>query len=357
MPDASPARPPARHWLRESIVAKLLAYYGALFFAGYASQTYLPDAIATRISAMIAPMISVAPADGSVFPTSRSGSLGGAVTSGHDIALLALFVCTVSILLAMPMAWTYMHTRKAKGYQQSVVHTIVLMPAIVAAISVLVRNNFALAFALAGIVAAVRFRTNLEDSKDAVFIFAVSALGLACGVHIEFAAVLSFMFSALALALWYSDFGRTPPALEGQRADESMQRALAIANRTSQFVARIDREVLGGMAPAQLEALATRVRKRRSEVLGDDGPDSFDGELMLEISDLEAGQRVLEAVLKERTKRFALLRSEDKDGTTALAYGIKLRRGVRLNELAVIVERECNPFVASVFIDTHGEQP
>lgn len=337
-------------------MTKLLLYYGAIFVAGYASQTYLPEQIATRISAMIAPMIGVA-GDGAAFPGVRSGapstSIGTPISSGHDIALLAAFVCTVSILLAMPMAWTYMHTRKAKGYQQSVVHTIVLLPAIVAAISVLVRNNFALAFALAGIVAAVRFRTTLEDSKDAVFIFAVSALGLACGVHIEFAAVLSAMFSALALALWYTDFGRTPPALEGQRADERMQRALALANRTSQFVARIDREVLGAMAPAQLEALAARVRKRRSEAF-EDAPDSFDGELSLNIGDLEAGQRVLEAVLKERTKRFVLLRTDDRDGSTHLVYGIKLRRGLRLNELAVIVERECNPFVSNVLIDTFG---
>ena len=71
----------------------------------------------------------------------------------------------------------------------------------------------------------------------------------------------------VVLWLWYTDFGRTPPGLEEERARKRMQEAVAIANRTSQFVARLDSEVLEAMAPAQLDALAERVRKRR----GDEG--------------------------------------------------------------------------------------
>ena len=83
----------------------------------------------------------------------------------------------------------------------------------------------ALAFSLAGIVAAVRFRVALEDSRDAVFVFAVMALGLACGVQLEIAAVLSVLFVTIVLILWYSDFARTPPSLEGERAAKHFARA------------------------------------------------------------------------------------------------------------------------------------
>ncbi len=208
------------------------------------------------------------------------------------VTLLVAVSCIAAFLLALPIAWTYMFTRQKKGYSQSVVHTLVLLPVVVAAVAVLVRNSIALAFSLAGILAAVRFRTSLEDSKDAVYIFVVSALGLACGVQLEVALVLSLLYIAIALALWQTDFARTPPALEGKRAEQHMQRAVAIANRTSQFVARLDREILETLAPEQLDALASRVRRRRGEVpvAGADGTEDrprFDGR----VTDRDRGHR------------------------------------------------------------------
>src|SRR3546814_18131990 len=60
-----------------------------------------------------------------------------------------------------------------------------------------------------------------------------------------------------------SDLGRLPPALEGVRAQRDLEKAMAVANRTSQFVARLDRDVLAGMAPQQLEALEGRLARRK----------------------------------------------------------------------------------------------
>jgi hypothetical protein len=246
-----------------------------------------------------------------------------------------------------------MFTRQKKGYSQSIVHLLVLLPAIVAAVAVLVRNSIALAFSLAGIVAAVRFRTTLEDSKDAVFVFLVSALGLACGVQLEVAVVLSLIFIVISLALWQTDFARTPPALEGQRAELHMQRAIAIANRTSQFVARLDREILETMAPEQLDALATRVRRRRDEIdiagpEAEDARPKFDGRLTITISDLESGQPAVEAVLEERAKRHQLVSSDSGDGSARLVYAVRAKKGMRMDELAAVVEREGVPYVSSV---------
>lgn len=332
--------------LRGNVLVRLILYYGGLFGAWWVVWTLLPLGTQGSINEMLGPVLGAAVPTGSVtapFPPALPPP--GSPDSPQRVALVATFVCFVSVLLALPIAWVYMYTRQKKGYSQSVVHTIVLLPAIVAAISVLVRNNVALAFSLAGIVAAVRFRTSLEDSRDAVFVFAVSALGLASGVHVEFASILSMLFSALALILWYTDFGRTPPDLDGQRADQAMQRALQIANRTSQFVARVDREILESLAPAQLDALADRVRKRRSQTGEQESP--FDGELTVKVSDGEAGRVVVEALLKERAKRFTLVKSESDGSETILVYAIRPRRGVRLHEIAAIVEKEGTPFVAS----------
>jgi hypothetical protein len=180
------------------------------------------------------------------------------------VVLMGIIASGAAIILCLPVSWTYMFTRQKKGYSQTIVHTLLLLPVVVAIVATVVRSNAALAFSLAGIVAAVRFRVALEDSRDAVFVFAVMALGLASGVQLEAAAVLSVLFVRVVLILWYSDFARTPPSLEGERAAKHFERAVAIANRTSQFVARLDREILDSMAPAQLDALQARLDKQKA---------------------------------------------------------------------------------------------
>jgi hypothetical protein len=66
-----------------------------------------------------------------------------------------------------------------------------------------------------GIVAAVRFRNTLDDSKDAVYVFLATAIGLASAVNLPVAAVISIGFNALALVMYYTDFGSAPVELDG----------------------------------------------------------------------------------------------------------------------------------------------
>lgn len=339
----------AARTLLAGIIPRLVAYYAALGGLGWSAWNLTPLPIQVKLAEYLRPVMGGAQSTGDL-TSPFSAAVPTPVGSNHETAMLALLVGVAALLLALPMAWVFMHTRQRKGYQQSVVHTIVLLPPVVAAVSLLVRNNIGLAFSLAGIVAAVRFRTTLDDSKDAVFIFAVSALGLACGVHLEFAAALSLLFSSIALGLWYSDFGRTPPDLEGARAEQHMQRAVKIANRTSQFVARLDREILEGMAPAQLEALAQRVKQRRGGVETGEMEAKWEATLVVTISD-DAGRPIVERILQERAKKFEFQRAEFLDGTTRLTYVIRARKAIPAQELATFVEQDAQPFVSSVTVE------
>ena len=121
----------------------------------------------------------------------------------------------------------------------------------------MVKNSLALAFSLGGIVAAVSFRNTLRDTKDAVYIFLAIAVGLAAGIQVmSAAAVMSIIFNIVILIFWYTDFGRAPSHLEGPRAARRLERSLALANRTSAFVAQLDHEILKSLSPEQLQALA-----------------------------------------------------------------------------------------------------
>ncbi|MEJ7812454.1 MAG: DUF4956 domain-containing protein [Gemmatimonadaceae bacterium] len=319
--------PTKQGWLARlgsNLVARTVVYY-VLVFAGAA---LVWRALPPEWRALIAR--SFGDASGQAGQAAILGRRGDAGDAGRPAgALGAAVAMTVAALLALPVGWLYILTRQKKGYRQSVVQTLIMLPVVVAGVVVLVKNSVALAFSLAGIVAAVRFRNTLEDSKDAVYIFLATALGIAAGVELGVAVVLSVVFNALALALWYSEFGKSPAALEGTRAERQLERAMAIVNRTGTFVAKVDDQLLKSMSPDQLDALADRAWRRRRrhapELEGDEEKPDFDTLLRVRTADVEAARRAAEPVLRERLEnwRFGGVIHEG-GGTHVVEYDVKL---------------------------------
>ena len=116
-----------------------------------------------------------------------------------------------ALALVCPVAWMYMRTKPKARYDSSLVQTVIVLPVVITGVVLIVRDSTALAFSLAGIVAAVRFRNTLRDTKDAVYIFLAIAVGIAAGVQsFSIAFVVSLMFVLLVLALWRFDVGMAP---------------------------------------------------------------------------------------------------------------------------------------------------
>lgn len=241
-------------------------------------------------------------------------------------AMVAIFVAA---LLAFPVAWVYTFTHERRGYRQSVVHMMILLPVVVAGVVVLVKDSLALAFSLAGIVAAVRFRNTLEDSKDAVYVFLATAIGLAAGVNVLVAAVLSLLFNGIILALWMTDFARTPARTAARDARRRLEQALTSVNRTGEFIARLDADLLSTLPPTQLEALADRAWRRRKRAAPElDGlgkePDTL---LRLRTRDVAGLRPLIEPVLDARTKRVRYGGVvHEADGLDWVEYRVRLKR-------------------------------
>jgi hypothetical protein len=241
-------------------------------------------------------------------------------------AIVAIFVAA---LLAFPVAWVYTYTHERRGYRQSVVHMMVLLPVVVAGVVVLVKDSLALAFSLAGIVAAVRFRNTLDDSKDAVYVFLATAIGLAAGVNVLVAAVLSVLFNGIILVLWGTDFARTPARTAQRDARRRLERALATANRTGEFIARLDADVLSKLPPTQLEALADRAwrrRKRAAPELDGLGKDA-DTLLRLRTKNVPGLRPLVEPILDARAKRVRYGGVvHEANGVDWIEYRLRLKR-------------------------------
>ncbi len=342
--------------LGTSIIIRLLAYYFGVAVVGLLGYRFLPGSLRDLINSASQPLVGLSSEPVTTFMTPDPAL---DLLPPLAVAFMGIITVASAIVFCLPVSWTYMFTRQKKGYSQSVVHTLILLPVVVAVVATLVRSNAALAFSLAGIVAAVRFRVALEDSRDAVFVFGVMALGLASGVQLEAAAVLSVLFNIIVLILWYSDYARTPPSLEGERAAKHFERAVAMANRTSQFVARLDREILDSMAPAQLDALQARLDKQKSkygmtteEKTGaeDEGP-RFEGRITVHVGDPDQAQPAVEAVLQASLKRWKMVRIERTDGEARIVYAVRPKKGQSLESLSQTLTNEAAPFVASVEVE------
>ena len=124
------------------------------------------------------------------------------------VELRTLLALLGSLALVLPIAWVYMVTRRESRYDQALVHTLVMLPIAVTGIVVIVQSSLALAFSLAGIVAAVRFRNTLQDTKDAVYVFLAIGIGLAGGVQVlPVALIVSGVFNLVILLLWQFEIG------------------------------------------------------------------------------------------------------------------------------------------------------
>lgn len=124
---------------------------------------------------------------------------------------LRLLIASIgAIVLTVPVSWTYFITSKASTIDQSFVQTIVILPVVVTGISMVVLNSLPLAFALAGVVAAVRFRITLRQPSDAMYIFVTIAIGLGSGIGaLDVAIVISFAFVYSTLIIWKLEYGKT----------------------------------------------------------------------------------------------------------------------------------------------------
>jgi len=255
--------------------------------------------------------------------SSKKDMLDASGTAG-PAAFPTVIAMTSAFLFALPVAWIYILTRQKKGFSQSVVQSLLVLPLVIAGIVVLVKHSLALAFSLGGIVAAVRFRTNLEDTKDAAAIFCVTGIGLASAVEPSVAAVLSVGFNLLAVGLWAAEFGRSPAMLEGRRANRQLERALTVASRTGTFVAKMDDEVLKSLNPEQLEALADRAWKRKKKLSDDDeARHTYERLLRVFCADQEITRGKIEPEFSSLFRSWKYMGSERTvDGGRIIEYGV-----------------------------------
>lgn len=241
---------------RGRVVARIVGFYALLGVALLVGVRWVP-----LVRTAIAGGALREPSGGDLtdlFGPGAPPAVGGPVAADPwTVPLVAAVSMLGALAIMIPVTWVYMVTRRQRGYHESVVHTLLILPIAVTGIVMIVKNSLALAFSLAGIVAAVRFRTTLEDTKDAVYVFLAIGVGLASGVQaVGVALVLSIVFNVVVLVLWRTQFGN----IYADRATGSLGLGDVLAGPGSAAAAlRVgDPAILEAAAPADLAEVAER---------------------------------------------------------------------------------------------------
>ena len=278
-PDApAKAKAPPRRFprtVRKAPVLSLALYYGALV-AGWAGL-------------------------GWIFP--------GAVGRGAEAARLAsemaaLVAMAGALALMAPVVSVYMLTRRLR-YDPSLVHSLIILPVVTAGIFLVIENSLARAFSLAGIMAAVRFRNTLPETRDIVYILLALGIGLAAGAEaLDVAVVMSAAFSVLVLFLWSFNVGSI-------YASGSARRGILSVGET--------RLLLGTTPAARAE-----LRKR---MLGEADELRAHGVLLVHTPAPEVARSIVEEVLFESTREWRRAGTlPNPRGVESLAYLVRLRK-------------------------------
>lgn len=212
-----------------------------------------------------------------------------------------------ALALALPVAWVYTWTRPHNKTGQAVAQALIILPIAIALVVFLVKGSLALAFSLAGIVAAVRFRTSLSDTGDAVFLFVVIGIGLSAGVQLlSVSFIASMFFNGVVLAVYRTQFAARPSRLVGLQLQRD-----------------------GPMNPAALPDgppgwVSTSVDSIPSEAI-----------VMVHTADPDRVERIAYLVFSRHAKQWKLNQTTEGDaGATVLEFSIRLKKRT---EVGVVV--------------------
>lgn len=122
-----------------------------------------------------------------------------------------LLVLGTAIALGLVISAVYMHTMRKEGFSSGFTITLIMMPAIVAAIVFLIGNNVARAFSLAGAFSLIRFRSSAGAPKDIAYVLYSLGVGLACGIgYLGYAAIFTAVMCLMMVLLHYTKFASAP---------------------------------------------------------------------------------------------------------------------------------------------------
>lgn len=121
---------------------------------------------------------------------------------------MALLSFLIAFIFSSMIAIVYEKTFQGLSYSKGLVQSMILGSIVSCLLMIAIGDNIARGIGIVGSLAIIRFRTNLRDPRDLIFIFASLGVGVSCGVQSYSTAVIgSLIFCLVVYVLYISPFG------------------------------------------------------------------------------------------------------------------------------------------------------
>jgi hypothetical protein len=132
------------------------------------------------------------------------------VQSATEIESINVLIFTIllAFILSTVLALVYQKTFRGLSYSRNYVQSIVLISIISAVVIQSVGDSLSRGIGIMAAMSIIRFRTNFKDPRDTLFLFASLAAGISCGAYAFPVAIVGTIgFSLGAIILYYSPLG------------------------------------------------------------------------------------------------------------------------------------------------------
>lgn len=135
-------------------------------------------------------------------------SVQTAAESGGILTLVYIYL--LCFVLSTYIAFVYQKTFRGLSFSRNYVQAIILISIVAATVIQAVGDSLSRGIGIMAAMAIIRFRTNLKDPRDLLFLFAGVSAGVACGAYSFGVAIIGTLgFTAAALILYFSPLGPT----------------------------------------------------------------------------------------------------------------------------------------------------
>ena len=193
----------------KTLALRLCAYFAVLIVVLAALATFLP--MSREFMPVGGRTLDVPATAQQIFQGDFGEDAPSPWATRLDAAAFLVTSLLGTIVLMIPITWVYMGIKRPQGYRKSFVEALIVLPICATTVVLLIQDSLALAFGLAALVAAVRFRVRLPDALDGIYVFAAICVGLASGIgYLGVAVVMTIFFCFASVILWGMDYGANP---------------------------------------------------------------------------------------------------------------------------------------------------
>lgn len=133
------------------------------------------------------------------------------INTDNPSPLSVLYALLLSFFLAALISFTYEKTTNYSPSRSHFIQAMILGSIIAAIVAQAIGDSIGRGLGMLGVLAMIRFRTNIYQPRNIIFIFAALASGISCGVFaFNIALYGCILFCLLAFLLHWSPLGNYP---------------------------------------------------------------------------------------------------------------------------------------------------